>query len=86
VKDGPVRFLDLLASVFTPVESWRFDIQLPGVMVALLLMALTGPFVLMFGESGAVFVVVVTILTNALVHVAFVSLVLVVTKAFKREA
>jgi hypothetical protein len=69
-----------------PAESWRFDIQLPGVMVALLLMAVTGPFAMMFGESGAVFLVAVTILTNALVYAAFVSLFLVLTKAFKREA
>jgi hypothetical protein len=68
-----------------PAESWKFDIQLPGVFVALLLMAVTGPFALMFGKSGAVFIVVVTVLTNALVYAALVSLALVITR-FKREA
>jgi hypothetical protein len=69
-----------------PAESWKFYIQLPGIFVAVLLMMVTGPFATMFGESGAVFLVVVTILTNALVYAAFVALVLVITKAFKREA
>jgi hypothetical protein len=69
-----------------PAESWKFDIQLPGVMVALLLMSVTGPLALMFGASGEVFVAVVTILTNGLVYAALISLVLVVLKAFKRES
>ena len=68
-----------------PAESWRFDIQLPGIMVALFLMSVTGPFALLFGASGGVFVAVVTILTNGLVYAALISLVLVVVKAFKRE-
>jgi hypothetical protein len=68
-----------------PAESWKFDIQLPGVMVALLLMSVTGPLAMMFGASGE-FVAVVTILTNGLVYAALISLVLVVLKAFKRES
>lgn len=67
----------------TPAQSWRFDIQLPGVMVALLLMSVTGPLALMFGANGGIFVVVVTILTNGLVYAALISLVLVVLKASK---
>lgn len=39
----------------SPAESWRFDIQLPGIGLALLLMAVAGPFALMFGASGRVF-------------------------------
>jgi hypothetical protein len=68
-----------------PAESWRFDIQLPGVMVALLLMSVTGPLAMMFGASGKVFVAVVTILTNGLVYAALISLLLVGFKALKRE-
>ena|SRR5260370_40819526 len=68
-----------------PAESWRFDIQLPGVMVALLLMSVIGPFALMFGANGEVFVAVVTILTNGLVYAALISLFLVVLKAFKAK-
>jgi hypothetical protein len=69
-----------------PAEPWRFDIQLPGVMVALLLLSVTGPFALLFGASGGVFVAVVTILTNGLIYAALISLVLVVVKASKRES
>jgi hypothetical protein len=69
-----------------PAGSWKFDLQLPGVMVALLLMSVTGPFALMFGASGGVFVAVVTILTNVLVYAALISLALVVLKAFNRES
>jgi hypothetical protein len=69
-----------------PAESWKFDIQLPGVIVALLLMSVAGPFALMFGASGGTFVAVVTILTNGLVYAALISLALVVLKAFKRES
>ena len=68
-----------------PTESWRFDIQLPGVMVALLLMSVTGPFALMFGASGGIFVAAVTILTNGLVYAALILLVLVLLNAAKRE-
>jgi len=68
-----------------PAESCRFNIQLPGIMVALLLMSVTGPFALLFGASGGVFLAVVTILSNGLVYAALISLVLVVVKAFKRE-
>jgi hypothetical protein len=48
----------------SPAESWRFDIQLPGIRLALLLMAVAGPLALMFGASGRVFLVAVTILTS----------------------
>lgn len=68
-----------------PAESWRLNIQLPGVLVALVLMSVTGPFPLLFGAGGGVFLAVVTILTNGLVYAAFISIVLVVVKAAKRE-
>ena len=51
----------------SPTESWRFDIQLPGIGLALLLMAVAGPFALMFGASGQVLLAAVTILTNGFV-------------------
>jgi len=54
----------------SPTESWRFDIQLPGIGLALLLMAVAGPFALMFGASGQVFLAAVTILTNGFVYAA----------------
>ena len=55
----------------SPAESWRFDIQLPGIGLTLLLMAVTGPSALIFGASGRVFLVAVTILTNGFVYTAF---------------
>ena len=70
----------------SPAESWRFNIQLPGIGLALLLMAVAGPFALMFGASGRVFLVAVTVLTNGLVYAALVALVLVVREVFKKES
>jgi|HubBroStandDraft_3_1064219.scaffolds.fasta_scaffold43024_2 hypothetical protein len=69
----------------SPAESWRFDIQLPGIGLALLLMAVAGPFALMFGASGRVFLVAVTILTNGFVYVALITLVLAVREVFKKQ-
>jgi hypothetical protein len=69
----------------SPAESWRFDIQLPGIGLALLLMAVAGPFTLMFGASGRVFLVAVTILTNGLVYAALIALVLTVREVFKKR-
>jgi hypothetical protein len=70
----------------SPAESWRFDIQLPGIGLALLLMAVTGPFALIFGASGRVFLVAVTILTNGFVYAAFIILTLTVREAFKKKS
>jgi hypothetical protein len=81
-----VAALATMVGGITPAESWRFNIQLPGVMVALLLLSVTGPFALLFGASGGVFVALVTILTNGLIYAALISLVLVVVKASKRES
>jgi hypothetical protein len=69
----------------SPAESWRFDIQLPGIGLALLLMAIAGPFALMFGASGGVFLVAVTILTNGLVYAALITLVLALREVFKKQ-
>jgi hypothetical protein len=69
----------------SPAESWRFDIQLPGIGLALLLMAVAGPFALMFGPSGRVFLVAVTILTNGFVYAALITLVLAVGEVFKKQ-
>jgi hypothetical protein len=81
-----VAVLVTMVGGFTPAESWRFNIQLPGVMVPLLLLSVTGPFALLFGASGGAFVAVVTILTNGFIYAALISLVLVVVKASKRES
>jgi hypothetical protein len=80
-----VAILLTMLGGIAPTESWRFDIQLPGVMVALFLMWATGPFAMMFGASGGVFVAAVTILTNGLVYAALTLLVLVFLNAAKRE-
>ena len=48
-------------------------------------MAVTGPLPLMFGASGGIFMIVVTVLTNVLVYAALVSLVLVVLKALRKK-
>ena len=69
----------------SPAESWRFDIQLPGIGLALLLMAVAGPFTLMFGASGRVFLVAVTILTNGFVYAALITLVLAAREVFKKQ-
>jgi hypothetical protein len=69
-----------------PAASWRFYIQLPGIGVALLLISVAGRFAMMFGGSGAVFLVVVTILTNILAYAAFITLVLVVRKALREDS
>ena len=45
-----IAVLVTMVGGIAPAESWRFDIQLPGVMVALLLMSVTGPFALLFGQ------------------------------------
>jgi hypothetical protein len=68
----------------SPAESWRFDIQLPGIGLALLLMTVTEPFALMFGASGWVFLVAVTILTNCFVYAALIALGLAVREVFKK--
>jgi hypothetical protein len=81
-----IAVLVTMVGGIAPAEAWRFDIQLPGVMVALFLMSVTGPFALLFGASGGVFVAVVTILTNGLVYAALISLVLVVVKVSKRDS
>ena len=70
----------------SPAESWRFDIQLPGIGLALLLMSATGPFALIFGGNGRVFLVAVTILTNGLVYAALITLALAVREAFKKKS
>jgi hypothetical protein len=69
----------------SPAESWRFDIQLPGIGLALVLMAVAGPFALMFGASGRVFLVAVTILTNGFVYAALITLVLAVREVFEKH-
>ena len=69
----------------SPAESWRFNIQLPGIGIALLLMAVAGPFALMFGASGGVFLVLATILTNALAYAALITLVLAIRGVFKKQ-
>jgi hypothetical protein len=70
----------------SPAAPWRFYIELPGIGVALLLISVAGPFATMFGGSGAVFLVVVTILTNVLAYASFITLVLVVRKAFRKDS
>jgi len=66
-------------------ESWRFDIQLPGTGLAALLMWVAGPYALIFGASGGVFLVAVTILTNGFVYAALITLVLAVCEVFKKQ-
>ena len=48
-------------------------------------MAVTGPFALMFGASGRVFLVAVTILTNGFVYAALITLVLAAREVFKKQ-
>jgi hypothetical protein len=69
----------------SPAKPWRFDIQLPGIGLALFLMAVAGRFALMFGGSEQVFLVAVTILTNGFVYVALITLVLAVREVFKKQ-
>jgi hypothetical protein len=70
----------------SPAESWRFAIQLPGIGLASFLMAVVGPFTLIFGAGGGVFLAAVTILTNGLVYAALITLVLVVREVFKKQS
>jgi len=69
-----------LVGGIAPAESWRFNVQLPGMMVALLLLWVLGPIAVMLGASGGVFIGAVTILTNVAVYAGFVALVLLVRK------
>ncbi len=81
-----VAILQTLVGGITPTEGWRIEIQSPGIMVALFLQWVLGPVALMFGASGAVFVVAATVLTNVLVYAALVSLALLVIRVFRRES
>jgi hypothetical protein len=64
-------------------ESWRFDIQLPGALLALVLMYVARPLASMLGADGEVFLIGVTILTNGIVYASLVALVLVVREVFR---
>ena len=69
-----------------PADSWRFDIQLPGSAVALLLLWVLGPLAMTLGASGGIFIGAVTILTNVAVYAGFVALTLLVRRMFRKEA
>jgi hypothetical protein len=78
--------LAVVGGIFPQTESWRFDIQLPGIDLALVLMAVFGPYASMFGADGLVFQVAVTILKNGVVYAALITLVLVVRGVFKKQS
>jgi len=73
----------LVGAVARP-EIWKVGVQMPGIMVALYLQWFLGPVAMMFGASGWIFVAAATILTNALIYAALVSLTLLVCKIFRR--
>jgi hypothetical protein len=81
-----VAILQTIIGGIAPPESWRFDIQLPGSVVALFLLQVLGPLATMFGAGGGVFLVAAAIVTNVLVYAGFVVLALLILKVFKTES
>jgi len=65
-------------------ESWRFDIQLPGVYLALIPTYV--PHASMLGADGEVFLIVVTVLTNGIVYASLITLGLVVREVIKKQS
>ncbi len=81
-----VAILQTTIGGIAPAESWRFDIQLPGSMVALFLLQVLGPLALIPGASGEVFLVAVAIVTNVLVYAGFVALGLLILRVVRTES
>lgn len=79
-----VAMLQTLVGTVVRTETWKIDIQFPGIMVALYLQWFLGPIAMMFGASGGIFLAAATILTNVLIYAALVSLTLLVYRIFKR--
>jgi hypothetical protein len=79
-----VAMFQTLVGTVVRTETWKIDIQFPGIMVALYLQWFLGPIAMMFGASGGIFLAAATILTNVLIYAALVSLTLLVYRIFKR--
>ncbi len=79
-----VAMLQTLAGTIGRPETWKVDVQSPGVIVALYLQWFLGPIALMLGKNGGIFVAAATILTNVLIYAALVSLTLLVCRIFRR--
>jgi hypothetical protein len=76
--------LQTLVGTVVRTETWKIDIQFPGIMVALYLQWFLGPIAMMFGANGGIFLAAATILTNVFIYAALVSLTLLVYRIFKR--
>jgi len=76
--------LQTLVGTIVRTETWRIDVQFPGIMVALYLQWFLGPIALIFGASGGIFVAAATIVINVLIYAALVSLTLFVCKIFRK--
>ena len=79
-----VATLQTLVGGSAPTETWRIDIQFPGIMLALYLLWFLGPIGAMFGASGGLIIGAATILTNVFVYAALVSLALLVHEGFRK--
>jgi len=80
-----VALLQTVIGLVATSDPWRFDIQLPGIAPALLLLWILGPVAAMFGSGGA-FLVVATVLTNILIYSSLITLVLLLRAMFAKRS
>jgi hypothetical protein len=80
-----VALLQTVIGLVATSDPWRFNIQLPGIAPALLLLGVLGPVAPMFGLGGA-FLVVATVLTNVLVYSSLITLALLLRAMFAKRS
>jgi|HubBroStandDraft_2_1064218.scaffolds.fasta_scaffold377579_2 hypothetical protein len=81
-----VALLQTVIGLVATSDPWRFNIQLPGIAPALLLLGVLGPVAPMFGLGGGAFLVVATVLTNVLVYSSLITLALLLRAMFAKRS